>query len=109
MSNLILQNNNLFSKFWIWLKKKFFNKEKYNKKENLNDNKNTIKQEVEIIEEEPKQLKPQKKTYDYVQDLDYETEKKYTVNLFMDVMNNKKETEDLDLADLVRIKLLMDD
>ena len=55
------------------------------------------------------QVQIEESRYVYVQDLDYETEKKRTIELYKDIINNRKRIEDLDLADMVRIKKLMDD
>ena len=124
MSNLLVQNNNFFSKFWIWLKKIFYKESKNNKNSNeisiLKNEKNNSeiifkesikqsslkKQETLIDQEVLKQENSQIEKHLYVKDLDYETEKKYTVNLLMDVLNHKKQLKDLDLADVVRINIL---
>lgn len=99
MNNLILRPNNLFSKIWIWLKKKFFKKEKYIKyKENQN---------ITNINSDIQKPQKNKKRYVYVQDLDYETEKKNTIDLYQKIMNGEMKVEDLELADMVRIKLLL--
>ncbi len=101
MNSLIPQQNNLFSKFWTWLRKKFFKKEKYSKSEE--------KQNVTNINNDVQKTQEEKKRYVYAQDLDYETEKKYTIDLYKKVVNGEMKVEDLDLADAVRIKLLLKD
>ena len=99
MNNLILRPNNLFSKILIWLRKKFFKTEKYSKyKENQNSTN---------INSDIQKLQKNKKRYVYVQDLDYETEKKKTIDLYQKIMNGEMELENLELADMVRIKLLL--
>ena len=99
MNNLILQPNNLFSKFLIWLRKKFFKKEKYSKSKE-NQNSTNINSDIQ-------KLQKNKKRYVYVQDLDYETEKKKTIDLYQKIMNGEMKLENLELADMVRIKLLL--
>ena len=100
MNNLILRPNNLFSKFLIWLRKKFFKKEKYSKFEES--------QNITNINHDIQKLQKKKKRYVYVQDLDYETEKRNTIDLYKKIMNGEIKVEDLELADMVRIKLLLD-
>ena len=99
MNNLILRPNNLFSKFLIWLRKKFFKKEKYSKFEES--------QNITNINNDIQKLQKKKKRYVYVQDLDYETEKRNTIDLYKKIMNGEMKVEDLELADMVRIKLLL--
>lgn len=107
MNSLMLQPNNLLSKFWVWLKKILF-KKRDNKLNNIsNYNEEKIIQEVSGREDDFKKSQNQEKRYVYVQDLDYDKEKKYAVDLVINVMNNEKRIEDLDLADMVRIKLLL--
>ena len=108
MNNLMIQPNNIFSKFWIWIKKKLFKKRANKSNDISNDNEEKVIQEVSKEEVSLKQSQNQEKRYVYVQDLDYAKEKKYMVDLVIDIMNNKKRIEDLDLADKVRIKLLLD-
>ena len=100
MNNLILQHNNLFSKFLIWLRKKFFKTEKYSKSKDG--------QNITNINNDIQKLQKQKRRYVYVQDLDYETEKKNTIDLYQKIMNGEMKVEDLELADMIRIKLLLD-
>ena len=99
MNSLILQHNNLFSKFLIWLKKKFFKKEKYSKEENQN---------ITNINNEIQEIPKKKRRCVYVQDLDYETVKKRTTDLYQKVMNGEVKVEDLELADIIRIQILLD-
>ncbi len=99
MNSLILQPNNLFSKFLIWLKKKFFKKEKYSKEENQN---------ITNINNEIQEIPKKKRRCVYVQDLDYETVKKRTTDLYQKVMNGEVKVEDLELADIIRIQILLD-
>lgn len=104
MNNLIPQTNNVFFRVWNWIKKIFHTK-KSNKTEVQNYSKDTNDVcEIKINLEESNNYKK----HVYVQDLDYEVEKKRTVELCQDVINNKRNLNELDFSDIIKIKKLLD-